>query len=438
MTDEFAISVRNLSKKYHLYESPQHRLREALHPFRKKFHRDFWALNDVSFDVPKGSTWGILGRNGSGKSTLLQLICGVLQPTAGSVATSGRISALLELGAGFNPNFTGRENVYMNGSILGLSRQEMDGKFEGIASFADIGEFIEQPVKTYSSGMYVRLAFAVAINVEPEILIVDEALAVGDMMFQAKCRDKIKALMESGVTTLFVTHDMNTVNTLCDAAIMLDEGQVFTQGKAQLVTLQYYQFMREREHAQQAAAKAQKSEEKRVQPGSGKDIRAEIKGKTTEEDYRYGTGAARIVEYAVLNSKKEEVNALRCGETFTVKIRAEFNERIENPCFGFTISNIAGQNLLAVHTFLDAEIPIGPKEKGDIVEVEMETAMLLNPGRYLLSIGIAEHRTVFDFTNIDARKNISTIEVFGKEYSSGMVYHQPVIRVSGNGDKTTD
>lgn len=436
--NEIAISVRNLSKKYHLYESPQHRLKEALHPFRKKFHREFWALRDVSFEIPKGSTCGILGRNGSGKSTLLQVICGVLQSTSGTVAASGRISALLELGAGFNPEFTGRENVYMNGSILGLSREEMADKFEDIASFADIGDFIDQPVKTYSSGMHVRLAFAVAINVEPEILIVDEALAVGDMMFQAKCIDRIKSLMNRGVTTLFVTHDMNTVNTLCDYAIMLDEGQVFTQGKAQLVTLQYYQFMREREQARQAAAKAPKSEEKSAQPKSIGKMRAEIAQKTTEEDYRYGTGAARIVEYALLNSTNEETNAIRCGETFTVRVKAEFIEKVDNPCFGFTLSNTAGQNLLAVHTFHDAETPIGTKQKGDALTVEMETAMLLNPGRYLLSIGIADHRTALDFTNIDTRKNISTLEVFGKEYSYGVIHHQPVIRVSGNGDNTTD
>lgn len=238
--NEIAIFVKNLSKKYHLYESPQHRLREALHPFRKKYHRDFWALKDISFEVKQGETFGIIGKNGAGKSTLLQIICGTLTPSEGEISVNGRISALLELGAGFNPEFTGLQNIYMNGALMGFTKEQMDERYDSIASFADIGEFIDQPVKTYSSGMYVRLAFAAAINVNPDILVVDEALSVGDMFFQAKCMIRMKKMIDSGVTLLFVSHDTGSIKSLCSRAVLLGNGAMLANDKADKVVEQYF------------------------------------------------------------------------------------------------------------------------------------------------------------------------------------------------------
>jgi lipopolysaccharide transport system ATP-binding protein len=228
--DVITIDVRNVSKRFGLYSSPAKRLSEILCPFVRKHHAEIWALRDVSFQVRHGESVGVVGRNGSGKSTLLQVLCGILRPTVGHIAVDGRISALLELGAGFHPEFSGRDNVYMNGAIMGLSRREMDLRFQEITDFAEIGQFIEQPVRTYSSGMFVRLAFACAVNIAPDILIVDEALAVGDAYFQTKCRQKIAEFRENGGSMLLVSHDMTVVKTMCDSAILLDKGTIVESG----------------------------------------------------------------------------------------------------------------------------------------------------------------------------------------------------------------
>ncbi len=242
MKMDTAISVKSVSKKYKLYNSPKDRLKEAFHPRRKKYHKDFWALRDISFNVPKGTTIGIIGQNGCGKSTLLQIICGIVQPFSGHVNTNGRISALLELGAGFNPDFTGRQNVYMSGAVKGFTKKEMDERFDDIVSFADIGNFIEQPVKTYSSGMYVRLAFACAVNVDPDILVVDEALAVGDASFQRKCFERMKQL-KAKKTILYVSHAIPSVRLFCDQVIWLDKGHIVNIGHPIEVTNQYLKYI---------------------------------------------------------------------------------------------------------------------------------------------------------------------------------------------------
>lgn len=246
MTD-IAIRVQNLSKCYQIYDTPRDRLKQFFAPrlqrlvgqTPKQYFREFWALKDISFEIRKGETVGIIGRNGSGKSTLLQIICGTLTPTSGNVETRGRIAALLELGSGFNPEFTGRENVYMNASVLGLSNEEIDARFNDIVAFADIGDFIDQPVKTYSSGMMVRLAFAVAINVDPQILIVDEALSVGDELFQRKCFSRIEAIKQNGATILFVSHSGSTVVELCDHAVLLDSGEKLAMGTPKTIVGKY-------------------------------------------------------------------------------------------------------------------------------------------------------------------------------------------------------
>ncbi|NHC07954.1 ABC transporter ATP-binding protein [Azonexus fungiphilus] len=261
MSSEIAIKVENLSKCYQIYDQPRDRLKQFIIPRTqrilglqpKQYYREFWALSDISFEIKKGETVGVIGRNGSGKSTLLQMICGTLSPTAGSITTLGRIAALLELGAGFNQEFTGRENVYMNASVLGLSNNEIDTRFDEIAAFADIGEFIEQPVKTYSSGMYARLAFSIAINVDPEILIVDEALAVGDTRFVAKCMRRIKDIQARGASILFVSHDVGSVRTLCERAIWLDKGSLVEQGDVFPVTGRFTEYMFSDEKSEQDA-----------------------------------------------------------------------------------------------------------------------------------------------------------------------------------------
>jgi lipopolysaccharide transport system ATP-binding protein len=241
--NNIAVKVENLSKVYKLYPSPKSRLKEALHPLRRKYHRDFYALKNVSFKAERGEVLGIIGKNGAGKSTLLEIICAVIQPTAGSIQVNGNISALLGLGSEFNPEFTGIENVYFHGSTMNFTRNEMEDKLEDILSFADIGDFINQPIKCYSSGMKTRLAFAVAINIDPEILIVDEVLAVGDELFRRKCYAKIEKFMEEGKTILFVTHSLATINELCTRAILIDRGELILEGPSKLVTTQYQRYL---------------------------------------------------------------------------------------------------------------------------------------------------------------------------------------------------
>ncbi len=243
MSSDVVLRVNNVGKCYEMYNAPHHRLFQTLFHGRRQFYKEFWALRDVSFEVKSGECVGIIGRNGSGKSTLLQVIVGTLAPTLGNVEVTGRVSALLELGSGFNPEFTGRENVYMNGAILGLSKSEIDKKFNEIAAFADIGEFIEQPVKIYSSGMYVRLAFAIAINTDPNILIIDEALAVGDMSFQKKCMERIDDFRDEGKTIIFCSHDMHMIGALCDCAMWLKDGAIAEIGKSEMVISSYVSWM---------------------------------------------------------------------------------------------------------------------------------------------------------------------------------------------------
>ena len=340
MSSEISIKVENLSKCYQVYEKPRDRLKQFIVPRlqraigqpSRQYFREFWALRDVSFEIQKGETVGIIGRNGSGKSTLLQLICGTLNPTGGSIQTQGRIAALLELGSGFNPEFTGRENVYMNAAVLGLATEEINARFDDIASFADIGEFIEQPVKTYSSGMFVRLAFAVNIMSAPDIMIVDEALAVGDMVFQAKCMTALTRIQERGTTVLFVSHDVGSVKSLCSRGIYLDHGKVRTIGKAPEVAELYIRTMREEMNAEQL-----QSSKAPVSPYPGKPrpdsqpliLPSDALFKHSPEfdervaKLRYGSGGARIVFVELLDMEDRPVVSIGFGQQ--VKVRIYFN-----------------------------------------------------------------------------------------------------------------
>ncbi|WP_460153868.1 ABC transporter ATP-binding protein [Pseudomonas sp. S2_B07] len=330
MCSDIAIKVENLNKCYHIYDKPHDRLKQMLMRGRRQYFQEFWALRDVSFEIKKGETVGIIGRNGSGKSTLLQMICGTLNPTSGSIQTQGRIAALLELGAGFNPEFTGRENVYMNGAILGLTEDQVDARFEEIASFADIGNFIEQPVKTYSSGMFVRLAFASNIMSRPEIMIVDEALSVGDMNFQAKCMTALTRIQDNGATILFVSHDVGSVKSLCSRGVYLERGQVITVGPAAEVAERYIRTMREEmneEHRKFSRVSAAFGEKPALsvdqvmtvdEPGFKRS--AEFDKRVAQ--FRYGSGEVKVASVELLDSKGEDLTFVEFNQD--VKVRVYF------------------------------------------------------------------------------------------------------------------
>ncbi|CAH1192946.1 Lipopolysaccharide transport system ATP-binding protein [Candidatus Nitrotoga sp. BS] len=342
MSSEIAIRVQSLSKCYQIYDTPRDRLKQFVLPrlrrmmgkSPKQYFGEFWALKDISFEIKKGETVGIIGRNGSGKSTLLQMICGMLNPTSGAVQTNGRVAALLELGSGFNPEFTGRENVYMNAALLGLGQKEIDARFDDIAAFADIGNFIEQPVKTYSSGMLVRLAFAVNIISEPDIMIVDEALAVGDMNFQAKCMTALTRIQESGSTILFVSHDVGAVKSLCSRGLYLEHGILKAIGKASDVAEQYIRTMREEMNAEirqfSRVSSEFKTEQKKIEEENVQTLEKDstILKRSDEFDkrvaaFRYGSGGARITYVELLNMSNEPIWLLDFNQEVKIRIYVE-------------------------------------------------------------------------------------------------------------------
>ena len=347
MGEEIAISLNNVSKCFKRYARPVDRLKEILFP-NKSYAQEFWALRDISFEIMKGETMGIIGRNGAGKSTLLQLICGTLTPTSGEVQVNGRVSALLELGAGFNPEFTGRENVYMNGAIMGLSKTEVSERFDNVAAFADIKDFIDQPVKTYSSGMYVRLAFASAIHVDPDILIVDEALAVGDMFFQAKCMARMRRMMESGVTVLFVSHDTISVKGLCQRGVFLENGELKKIGKASDVVATYISLVHgdmNQELKLQVEDNKDKSERSKKAKKDNQVVSNSVISKifvSTDQEmefaegyHRYGEGGAKVLDIKLLDSHNLPTSELESREEFTIQASILFNKDLPTFCFGY-------------------------------------------------------------------------------------------------------
>lgn len=366
-SNELAIKVEHLSKVYLMYDRPADRLKQFIYPRLqrligkppKTYYREFWALNDVSFEVKKGETVGIIGRNGSGKSTLLQLICGTLNPAGGLVQTNGRVAALLELGSGFNPEFTGRENVYMNSAILGLSSKEVDERFEDIAAFADIGEFIEQPVRTYSSGMLVRLAFAVIAHVDADILVVDEALAVGDAVFVQRCMRFIRRFQENG-TLLFVSHDAGTVINLCRSTIWLHQGRVRDMGQSKSVAEAYLQYTRQEiygDKVQLATIKSQNqpSVEKKVVPAITKEPAIDYSVKmqvidNLEEARGWSTNAAEIIEVRLEHVGGGVTGVFQGGEQVRMVIRARAHEELDQPIIGFLVRDRLGQDLFGENT----------------------------------------------------------------------------------------
>lgn len=411
--NDIAIRVQNLGKCYQIYGAPRDRLKQFLLPrFQRaigkqpiQYYREFWALKDVSFEIKKGETVGIIGRNGSGKSTLLQIICGTLSPTSGSVQTNGRIAALLELGSGFNPEFTGRENVYMNAAVLGLSKEEVDKRFDDIAAFADIGQFIEQPVKTYSSGMVVRLAFAVAINVDPEILIVDEALSVGDELFQRKCFSRIEAIKNNGATILFVSHSGSTIVELCDRAVLMDSGEKLAVGVPKQIVGRYQkllyapadrresireQIRRMDEHvavsssaAEQEAHQDQLPSEHVQEPQENFD--PHLKPSSTIE---YESHGAYIDTPAVLTLSGEQVNNLVRGKTYRYAYTVRFTKGVSNVRFGMLIKTTSGVELGGGASANSPRDSLAYVEAGSSYRVEFHFRCALNPGVYFLNAGV--------------------------------------------------
>jgi len=410
MSSEIAIRVDKLSKCFQVYAQPHDRLKQSILPrlqravgaAPKKYHADFWALRDVSFEIHKGETVGILGRNGSGKSTLLQLICGTLNPTGGSIQTHGRIAALLELGSGFNPEFTGRENVYLNAAVLGLSKSEIDARFDEIAAFADIGAFIEQPVKTYSSGMLVRLAFAVAINVDPEVLVVDEALSVGDELFQRKCFSRIEAIRKQGATILFVSHSGSTIVELCDRAILMDSGEKLASGKPkQLVGL--YQKLLYAPVEKQAAIREQIRRNGQRQTGEAmlqveEDEAATAPLAHQQESFDPGLKPSSTIEYeslgALIESAQictlagEQVNNLLRGKSYRYIYTVRFTEQARHVRFGMLIKTINGVELGGAVSAAQAKHSLAIAEPGAAYKIEFRFVCSLNPGVYFLNAGV--------------------------------------------------
>jgi len=397
MSDDISIKVESLTKTYHLYDSPLDRLKESLSPVRRKYHHDFHALNDVSFEINKGETVGIIGKNGSGKSTLLKIISGVLTPTSGNVMVSGKISALLELGAGFNPELTGVENVYFNGTIMGYSKDEVDAKLDRILSFADIGEFVHQPVKNYSSGMFVRLAFAVAINIEPEVLIVDEALSVGDALFTAKCLSTIERFRQNGASILYVTHDTGSIKSLCSRAIYLDRGKVVEIGKAGNIADLYIRKLREESGLATMGKDPDQflpvaNEKDNVKLSSDIDPRVEPKlsNQTANQNgsIRYGSGEVRCVNAEILNAAGQPLTHVEFDEVIKIRLCLECY-MVARFSVNYMIRDSRNMNLLGSNFRIEG-VDFIQANPGDKYVVEYETRVPVTEGDYNLLVEITD------------------------------------------------
>ena len=379
-SEDLAISVKGLKKMYKLYNKPSDRLLDAF-GLKKHNYKEHYALNGVDIDIKKGETIGIIGTNGSGKSTMLKIITGVLNPTEGIVSVNGRISALLELGAGFNMEYNGLENVYLNGTMMGFSRKEIDKRLDDILSFADIGDYIYQPVKTYSSGMFVRLAFAVAINIDPEILIVDEALSVGDVFFQSKCYHKFEEFKAAGKTILFVSHDLSSIAKYCDRVVVLNKGDKLAEGGPKEMIDLYKQVL-----------VGQFAHEKNPEC---KDILEDKMGESNDT-LEYGSEDARITEYYVTDSKGLKTNALIKGSEFTIHMHVKFAKDVKQPIFAFTIKDVKGTEITGTNTMFEKAF-LDDAKAGEEFDITFTQNIDLQGGQYLLSFGVTGYK-LDDFT----------------------------------------
>lgn len=414
-----AIQVSNLKKVYKLYDKPSDRFKEAFGLAKNK-HKEHYALNGINLEIFQGETVGIIGTNGSGKSTILKIITGVLNPTEGEVKVNGRISALLELGAGFNMEYNGIENVYLNGTMMGFSQKEIDQKLPEILKFADIGDYVYQPVKTYSSGMFVRLAFAVAINIEPEILIVDEALSVGDVFFQAKCYHKFEEFKKLGKTIVFVSHDLSSISKYCDRVYLLNQGNLLGEGKPKEMIDAFKQVL-------VGQYEIKDSGEENALPESV----------LNPELLEYGTKQAEITEFYITDDKNVKTTAVIKGSSFTIHVKVQFHERIVAPIFAFSFKNVKGTEITGTNTMIEKAF-LEPVEAGNVKNVTFTQKMSLQGGEYLLSLGVTGYvgndfqvyHRLYDVLNITVVSDKDTVgfydmdskvEVKGESVPAGRV-----------------
>lgn len=412
---KLAIEVDNVQKIYKLYDKPSDRLKEAFGFGKKTKHKLHYALKGVSMKIYQGETVGIIGTNGSGKSTILKIITGVLNPTSGRVLVNGRISALLELGAGFNMEYNGIENVYLNGTMMGFSEKEIEAKLPEILSFADIGDYVYQPVKTYSSGMFVRLAFAVAINIEPEILIVDEALSVGDVFFQAKCYHKFEEFKKMGKTIVFVSHDLSSISKYCDRVYLLNQGNILGEGSPKAMIDTYKRVLvgqyDESENAGEESENLLDDEDlqraaAKKADGAAKDAAeasAEAKGQNPNA-LEYGTKQAQIEEVYITDDRGVPTNAILKGSMFTIHMRVRFMDHIPAPIFAFSVKNVIGVEITGTNTMIEKAF-LDSVEPGDVKNVTFTQKMNLQGGEYLLSLGVTGY-------------NQDTFEVYHRLYDA--------------------
>ncbi len=424
--NDVSIRVENLTKVYRLYEKPIDRLKESLSLTKKSYHREHYALKNISFDIKKGETVGIIGVNGAGKSTILKIITGVLNPTEGSVKVNGKISALLELGAGFNPEYSGIENIYLNGTMMGFSRDEITARLDDILSFADIGEFVKQPVKTYSSGMFVRLAFAVAINIDPEILIVDEALSVGDVFFQAKCYKKIDEFKKMGKTILLVSHAMSSISKYCDKVILLNKGEKLAEGDAPEMIDLYKKLLVNQydENDEDDSVDDILSEGSSLKEGELCRDRLTVNPVINS----YGNGMAEIYDFAIFDDRGRIVNQLNKGSEFKIMMKVKFNEAVKEPIFAFTIVNLHGTDVTGTNTMLENIIFDNPN-KGDVKEVTFTQRLDLQGGEYLLSLGCTGYLDG-DFTVYHRLYEVCNIDVISDKDTVGFFDTNSVVEVN--------
>ncbi len=422
-----AIKVNNLSKIFKLYGSSSKRALEYLTFGKKNYHTDFWALSDISFEIPKGTTTGIIGQNGSGKSTLLSILAGVLQPSSGTFEVNGKVSAILELGSGFHQEFSGRDNVYMYGSIMGLSKEEIDGKFEEILHFSELKDFIDRPLRTYSSGMIVRLAFSVAVNVNSDILIVDEALAVGDAIFQHRCFRKIREMQENGKTILYVGHDTDIVRNLCSYAILLDYGRIIKQGNSNEVVKKYNALIAERErnyyevNIQHLKPPVESNNKK-------PDQEDENWLKSQNEYARYGNKKAEIIKLDILDGNGNHKSVFNSGELSIIRVQILLNEDIDSDLTaGYVIRNKYG-DVYGLSTKM-IDLDFGKKEKKEIVNIEFKQHLNLGAGIYSVTNGVSIVHSDNDYEILDRYEDWAIFRVEKDKKNWGFADLDTIIKV---------
>lgn len=430
-----AIKVEGLGKCYRLYEKPIARVMDLMLPGPAKRFQPFWALKNASFEIEAGQTVGIIGRNGSGKSTLLEIISRTLQSSTGSVQINGRIAALLELGAGFNPDFTGRENVYMNAAIMGIDRSVIDEKFSEIEAFANIGEYINHPVSTYSSGMYVRLAFATSIHMDPDILIVDEALAVGDISFQRKCFREFERFKREGKTILFVTHAVELIRSYCDSAILLHNGEIRRQGEPRDVVHDYLDMLFGTEDGSSSAGHETNTDSEFI---SGTDNTAKKQGSTGHElnsdyridgaklrksynasEYRWGEPRAQIIDYLLKSGDVFDPVVLMQGDAIKLTMRVYFHQPLDDLIYGITIKTLDGTTVYGANT-RERGIEPASRKKGEMVDISFTLENNLIQGSYFVSLGVAQHNDTVDNLALDRRYDLCTLVVDGEVQDFGL------------------